>query len=129
MPSSLLNWTRRSSTESTGSPGCRFGRSTGSAERYWSFTPVMSTSPCRLRIEGVSQAVAQEVHAEHGDQEAQTREVQQIGVRCADGILRPVEHGAPRHLRGLDAEAEERQRGLQNNCVADDKCGVDGNGP
>src|SRR5438552_2608421 len=100
-PSSVGNSTCRSRTERMAPSGIS-ASSTGSR----------SVSVGRLRVQGIAQAVAEEIDRKHGQEDEQTGEVDQIRDAGADGALRLGQHRSPRDVRGLDAEAEERERRL-----------------
>src|SRR5689334_9965465 len=92
VPSSVGNWTCRPSTESTVAR-VTLGRSVG-----------------RLRVEGVAQSVAQEVHRQDGDEDGEPRKIDEVGQRRADGLSRLPDHVSPGHRGRLDAKTEERER-------------------
>ena len=77
-PSSVGNCTRRSRTDSTGSPDA--GGEEPSLCRSTKGSTGGRSSVGGLGVEGVAQAVAEEVHGEHGDQEEQAREVDEVGL-------------------------------------------------
>src|SRR5712691_8697872 len=69
------------------------------------------TSPRQPRVEGVADGVAHEVEADHGDEEGDAR-AEDDPRGLLEIAAAGVDHAAPRGLRRLDAEAEERQRGF-----------------
>src|SRR5581483_9395993 len=76
-----------------------------------------------LRVESVAKPVADEVHAEHDQDDRQTRKDRQpplLGVR-----LRVRDEDAERRGRVLDPEPEERERGLGDDRRADGERSVD----
>ena len=73
----------------------------------------------RLRVERVAQAVADEVDAEHREQDERARG-SRAGARSTLVVALGVgEHVAPRRLRRLHAEAEEAQRRLGDDRAGD----------
>src|SRR4051812_28807487 len=105
IPSSVLNSTARSSIARSGS----------------------GTHPPLLRVECVPEAVADEVHAEHDQDDQQAREDRQPPLR---GIVLPVvdEH-AERRGRRRDAEAEEGEGSLSQDRHAHRQGAVDDDRP
>src|SRR5215212_3851964 len=68
-----------------------------------------------LRVEGVPQAVTQEVEADHQEAEDEGRQPQQ--VRVEPQLCRPVAYqGTQRRLGHLDPQAYEAQERLRENC-------------
>ena len=78
------------------------------------------TTPRRLRIEKVAEAVAEEVEGEHGGEDREP------GERADPPPLEVLgavgDHRAPLGLRRLGAEAEERQAGEQQDRVREVEC-------
>src|SRR3954464_2097530 len=76
---------------------------------------VISSDTTRLLrgtgVEGILQAVADDVERQHGDQQGQARERHEPPRVLEDG-RRVGDHGAPRGLGRIHADAEERQGGL-----------------
>src|SRR3954466_7633375 len=64
-----------------------------------------------LRVERVAQAVSEEVHAQHDDEDCESREPHQPR-RDEHLALRGVEEVPPRRRRRLDPEPEEGEHGL-----------------
>src|SRR3712207_6109341 len=119
--------------------------SPGATSRLMPFTACRMPSPVRkrtlrlrtertgsailavLRIEGVAQAVADEVETEQGrDQENGGEDQHPSGVLNALGTLRD-EH-APAGIRFLDAEAEEREEALEQDHLRHEERHVDDHG-
>src|SRR3954471_17620041 len=132
-PSSLGKATNRFRTESTASTGTSAGRSGSTDCSSSTGTSPLTLTPYRspdgLGVEGVAQAVADEVHAHHGDEDGEAREVQEVRLRRADVALGVGQHAPPRRRRRLHAETEERQRGLRDDGGGDGERGVDQDGP
>src|SRR3954462_12360400 len=103
MPSSVLNSTTRSRIESTVS--------------------CSGTDSPLLRVERVTQAVADEVDRDDDDQQRQAREDRDPPVLRA--LLAVGDQRAERGRRRLDPEAEERERGLDDDRGADRQGAVD----
>src|SRR5215208_6042917 len=80
-------------------------------------------SPARPRVEGVLQAVAEQVEGQHGGEKGQAGEehVPPGGVEDRGGV---GDHRAPARVRLLDADAEERQRRLEQDVGRDDQRAV-----
>src|SRR4029077_1470773 len=95
IPSSVLNSTTRSLIERTGS----------------------GTHPPLLRVERVAEAVADEVDAQDDQDEGHAREDGQPPRLRA--LLRLADEHAERRRRRLDPEAEEGERGLDQDRRAD----------
>ena len=77
-----------------------------------------AASDLQLRIEPVAQGVAEQVEAEHGERDGDAREDRD--PRRALGVFRPApQHQAPGRDRLLHAEAEKRQRRLEQDRLSD----------
>src|SRR5438270_11924562 len=132
-PSSLGKATNRFRTESTASTGTSAGRSGSTDCSSSTGTSLLLTRvPAHprgrvdgLRVEGVAQAVADEVHAHDGEEDGEAREVQEVRLRRTDVALGVGQHAPPRRRRGLHAETEERQRGLGDDGGGDGERDVD----
>src|SRR5256884_7018804 len=76
------------------------------------------------RVEGVADGVAEDVRGEHGyeDRDAWKRNQESRPEKVA---LRVRQHVAPARCRWLDAEAQEVQRGLDQDDLADAQAGRD----
>src|SRR5688500_4932743 len=75
-----------------------------------------------LRVEGVTQAVADEVHAEADEQQHRAGEVEE--PRAVErGALARVDELAERRVRRRHAKAEERERGLEQDGQRDGERG------
>src|SRR5881394_1164763 len=99
-PSSVLNSTTRSVIDSSGS----------------------GTHPPLGRVERVTQAVADEIHAEDDENERDAGDDRQPPL---ERVLLPVKDQQPeRRLRRLNAEGEERQRRLDEDRGGDGERGV-----
>src|SRR5207253_1349418 len=70
-----------------------------------------ATRLTKTRIERITDAFAEEVIGEHGDEDGEPR-VERQPPRDLDGVLALVEDVAPRREGRLHAETEERQAGL-----------------
>src|SRR6478609_7826202 len=88
-----------------------------------SVTGMVVMSVGRLRVERISQPIAEEVDTQHGQQDRQTGEVQQVGVLVVVA-LGGRQHVAPRCRWWLHAKPEERQGGLGDDCRGDPEGGI-----
>src|SRR4051794_12672744 len=84
---------------------------------------VRATSAPALRIEGVTQPIAEQVESQHCDEDGHAREEHEVPDRVEPGRFR--EHAAPAGRRRADAHAEERQRRLEQDVRRDQQGGVD----
>src|SRR2546426_7638073 len=81
-------------------------------------------SDLESRIEGVAESVAEEIDGQHRDEYARAG-VNRKPRLAPDVTLRVRQHVSPRRYRWVDAEAEERQRGLEDDAVAEAQGGRD----
>src|SRR5882724_3598636 len=116
-PSSVAKRTHSERTDRSGASSCTAaGRSASVSSAGMiglvSVTPA-SRGVLRLRVECVAEAVAEEVHAQHHDEQHHAGEQEQVHLRrVVDRGFVVGEHQAPRRLRRLDAEAQEREGAL-----------------
>ena len=74
----------------------------------------------RARVEGVAQAVAEEVQREHRQHDRDPGDEREPRSRL-DLVLAARDHVAPRRVRGPHARAEEREAGLGEDVGRDDQ--------
>src|SRR2546422_2069252 len=86
----------------------------GSRDRMWRNMGFSSFADLfQARIERVAQTVAEEIEAEHGDEDCEAGEERQPGVRLDEGDV-GLEVPAPAGRRRLGAQAEEAEGGLDD---------------
>ena len=103
-------------------PGDRCHPDPAGSRGAWGATS--RASPARLRVEGVAQAVAEQVERQHGDEDGQTRHDHVRGVDL-ERLDRLGQHLAPGRRRRLHADPEEGERGLVQDVGGDGQRGVD----
>src|SRR2546428_2343574 len=87
--------------------------------------PVSLALPPELRIPRVPQRITEEVKAQHGQADRQAREDREPRGLLHERAARAAEHQAPRRGRRLGADAEEGERRLDQNGVAEPDGGDD----
>jgi hypothetical protein len=80
------------------------------------------------RVEGVSQRVAQEVHAQDNEGDDDPREVEEPGP-SGSRRLPESDQQPERSIRRGDAEPKVREARLSEDRAADAECGADDDGP
>src|SRR3954463_7092560 len=83
-----------------------------------------ASSLSAARVERVLQPVAHQVEGEHGEQQGEPGE-QHVPPRIGELARRLGDHRAPRRCRPLHADAEERQRRLEQDVHRDEQGRVD----
>ena len=78
----------------------------------------MASSAAQLGVPGVAQRVAEEVEAQDGQADGQAGKDRQPRRLLHEGAAGAAEHQAPRGRGRLGADAEEAQRGLDEDRVA-----------
>src|SRR5438105_4800620 len=113
-PASVKKYVLRSRTSSTVRPACGARSASGAGSSAFIATP---SSPARLGIEPVADAVAEKVETEHDGQNRKSREGRDPPLLHELATLR--HHRAPFGRRRHDAEAEKRERRERDDGVAD----------